>query len=482
MFGTAASWAGYEVPSDLWTSLFRHGPQPLLPKLRTLHHEETLESMVRTPREIGQGPIYFSELLYGPELREIEIDWGGWPCDKNRPTELVRAMSDVSPLVKCLILSSSMKLDLYAREWFKPGLLSCPEIGKLRQLVKFSSSSVCVGPAALVGLASIPTLQKLWLCVNAEEYDWDALPLGRHGDFFPAIAELALDEASFEWCTAFLHIVTSPSLQRLDISNYQGEQAPSILFQALCVSLGEHPSRGAVRSLSITTGRAQDRALTEIYTSQNVAPLLTLSALRHLFVSGSFQVILEDAMLDEMARAWPNIEDLRFSWEWNCYPYIRRPDGVNYPKVTLGGLLTLAQHCPHLTSLTLAVDMHSVPDLDGQRPPVALCADHAPPLNDLDFTGSAFESADAAAVSAFFSLVFPQIRRWNAGGTEWPTMCGLYQTFVDIRWQERGHAHRGRTRPRSWRADSEEYVHETSDSDSSDGGWLQGDYAPMNGL
>ncbi|OJT02409.1 hypothetical protein TRAPUB_7062 [Trametes pubescens] len=227
---------------------------------------------------------------------------------------------------------------------------------------------------------------------------------------------------------------------------------------------------------------AQDGASTEIYTSQNVAPLLTLSALRQLFVSSLFQVILDDAMLDEMSRAWPNIEDLRFNWHYCYRPHIRRPNGANYPKATLGGLLPLAQHCPHLTSLALAVDMHPTPDLDGQRPPVALCADYAPPLDMFDFTGSAFETGNAAAVAAFFSLVFPQIRGWSSGDTEWPEMCSLYRTFVDIRWQERGHARRGGTRPRSWRADSEESEHYSGDSDSSGGGWLQGDYVPMNGL
>ncbi len=63
MFGTVNSWAGYDIPSELWTSLFRHGPQPLLPNLRTLHHEETRKSMVQT-RELGNGPVDFSELLY----------------------------------------------------------------------------------------------------------------------------------------------------------------------------------------------------------------------------------------------------------------------------------------------------------------------------------------------------------------------------------------------------------------------------------
>lgn len=459
---------GYQISSDLWTAVLRHSPKPLFPNLQRLQHVET-DYDYRREHILERGPVYLSELFCGPGLKEADIDYGGWPSDERRPTELVRAMAHASPRMEDLELSAGVGIHTRLRR-HEAASLSCPEIVQLHHLVRLSAFTVYVAPAALVGLASLPRLRELLLHVNPEEYDWDDLRHARKrcGISFPALEDLELYEISLEWCVAFMHTVTSSSLWRVKVDGRGGTTVPSILLEALCASLAENPSQDTIQVLSINIGPGcntktvkrssekgfvfQKTALVEIHHPHPIVPLLSLSALRWLALGRTCQAIADDAVLDAMTWAWPNLESLAFCWPDG--PGYRLEDVAYYPQATFYGVLLLARHCPRLTTLELAVDMRCIPDFDAWRwgPPVALCADDAPPLKSFELAGSVFRESDALPVAAFLSLVFPHLHTLGSPfGTTWPEMEALYRKFLAVRRQERDPAlrpRRGRPRER----------------------------------
>lgn len=458
--GRVSSFPRYQISSDLWAAVLHCAPKPLFPNLRTLRHIET-DYGYRRERELDRGPVYLSELFWGPELRETHIDFCGWPSDKHRPTELVRTMALASPRIEVLSLRDEVSLPLDMQALCKPGLLSCPEIGRLHYLVKFSMDHVAVAPAALAGLASLPRLRELLLHVNPAEYGWDDLPHGRYGDFFPALTNLRLHTIHFEWCIAFMHAVTSPSLWRLKIDSFSGLERPWFLLEALCASVGEHPSCRTIQVFSIDTGPgcpsrrvdkvAEDELIfsriapADIYHPHPIAPVFSLSALRWFAIGSTWPVIADDDMLDAMTWAWPNLESLAFNWPSGAHRADRKPEDVDFPRATLSGVLSLARYCPRLIYLELAVDMRYIPDFDAWRwPPISLSPDYEPPLKSFHTEGSVFRASDTLPLAAFFSLVFPRLSpyalRSPLGSYTWLEMENLYRLFSRVRQQERGPA------------------------------------------
>lgn len=239
----AQLFSNYEIPFDVLVRLLHYGPQPLLPNLRSLHYSEIYWYNRYEPGVAGRGPLYRSEPLFGPMLKEVTIKYGDWPSDEMRPTEVVRSLSYRSPSIESITMYQP-GLCHPSHGSSRPARLVGPTIGTFVHLVKLDSRTLFTSPTAFLALGSLTKLQELALCVDPKEYYWGALPHGRHGSLFPALEDLSLFRIPLEWCTAFIDIISSSSLWSVAINYQESDPAalPGMLLEALCASIGSHPS------------------------------------------------------------------------------------------------------------------------------------------------------------------------------------------------------------------------------------------------
>ncbi|OJT14699.1 hypothetical protein TRAPUB_8752 [Trametes pubescens] len=305
-----------------------------------------------------------------------------------------------------------------------------------------------VGPDALAALGSLPHLQDMLLHVDPADYTWDALQHGRPASFFPALTKLTLHDIAFEWCAAFLNTVTSDVLQKLHIRTRDPHcNAPDgLLFEALCVAIGSLPSGATLHDIDIRSPRLAD-VNRPAYPPRHIAPLTGLKgALRRLYVRGPCQIEVDDATLEAMAHAWPDIREITLPWlthpehlddvtydEEQSEPW--DPEETYLPKATLAGLAALARGCPHLTDLVHTFDMRFIPELDERRRRSRVRAPRpeALALERLSVEGSVFD--DPIGVSAFLALACPRLRK--VGGDDWYDVSWYYASFLRIREQEK---------------------------------------------
>lgn len=245
----------------------------------------------------------------------------------------------------------------------------------------------------------------------------------------------------------------------MKIDSFSGLERPWLLLEALCASVGEHPSCRTIQVFSMDTAspecptRRVDKVAEEeitfsritpadIYDPHPIASAFSLSALRWFAIGCTWPVIADDDMLHAMTWAWPNLESLTFNWPSGAHRTDRTPEDVDFPRATLHGVLLLARYCPRLTSLELAIDMRYIPDFDAWRwPPVSLHPDYKPPLKAFNTEGSVFRESDALPLAAFLSLVFPRLTPHalrDPLGSIWLEMESLYRLFSRVRRQERG--------------------------------------------
>lgn len=439
----AQLFSNHEIPFDILVKLLHHGPQPLLPNLRLLTYSEIYWLNKNEPVVSGRGPLYRSEPLFGPRLKEVDIDFGDWPSDELRPTEVVWSLSYRSPLVESITISQH-GICYHKHDLSRSARLVGPAIGTLVHLVKFDSRMVFTSPPALWALGSLPKLQELAVYVDPTEYHWDALPHGRCSNPFPALKGLSLVSVPLEWSVAFMGIVSSPSLRTVDIKFQDSNTAVvhGMLLEAFCTSIANHPSGDSVQEISFNLDVWGDsRKTTQVYLSQHISPLLSLPALQKLSVHGSSVVVVNDAFLDAVTWSWPNLRSLQIYWPTsNIGRTGIGPGELGYPEATLAGVLLLVRYCPRLISLNFPVDMRSVPSLNRHRPPVTLWPSYESPLETFCPTGSSFRADDAAALAMFLSVIFPHLKSF---GFPWQDddncakVMGLHRQCLMIRWQER---------------------------------------------
>ncbi|OJT06376.1 hypothetical protein TRAPUB_2777 [Trametes pubescens] len=343
----------------------------------------------------------------------------------------------------------------------KTGLLYGSDIGLFAHLTSFSSRSVRVAPDALLALGRLPCLESLLLHVNSDEYTWNALPHERGAVFFPVLLQLTLHKIDFEWSTAFLNLLTTPSLHALSIRSPADPLPTPIVFNALCAAIGRLPSASSITDIFVTIGGIlfEQRICCghEIYWSEDIAPLFSLrTALRRLIITGQCVIVVDDVALAAMVENWPHIVELVLTWAWNIDirpQAARSPEDDDFPYATAWGLLRLAQRCPRMTKLALAVDLRLAPPPDSQRehpiiPPVPLSGNSVPALVEFDARGSLL--GDTVGVASFLSLVFPGLEIILPLEPGWWEMQRLYRWLVRVRAQERAFGQKsGRLRQRA---------------------------------
>ncbi|KZT37850.1 hypothetical protein SISSUDRAFT_818032 [Sistotremastrum suecicum HHB10207 ss-3] len=91
-------------------------------------------------------------------------------------------------------------------------------------------------------------------------------------------------------------------------------------------------------------------------------PLLALSNIRDFGFHTDIPFSLSDEEIDDIAQAWPQLEEFLF-----CKDALYTD--VEGPELTLWGLISFAEHCPRLRTLTLPISAKIEPDLDPTETP-----------------------------------------------------------------------------------------------------------------
>ncbi len=239
--------------------------------------------------------------------------------------------------------------------------------------------------------------------------------------------------------------VSSPSVDQLDISSTPSHSGPFERLEAFA----RHPSRKALRVLYYNGWLGESCDLSSAFNS-----LLALPSITNIFLETSSIVMLRDETLQAMAHAWPRLQlldlrpmDPRVSFENDVVL-------LQYP-ATLHDLYALAQHCPSLRAIYLAVDPRfnrstRADDADatdwnnGDFPPVAPKSSAVTEL-----CVGFIETEHPVQVAGILSAMFPRLDIVNYGDPQgeysspgWAEVNRVLRVFKGVREQERSWARR----------------------------------------
>lgn len=316
---------------------------------------------------------------------------------------------------------------------------------------------VTLDEIALVHIAGLPQLEDLQLQSYIPPLNSERLSRLIPVPAFPALRLLEIIGDTIESAFSLVAHISSVQFDELHINTSQCTS--SYAWKEAFITLEHLPSRQNLSSISLWQRDNRppvpvSMADKYILDPETIAPLLNFGNLVNLSLQPFFGLDLDDPMVHRMAVAWPFLETLELGAE-RAAP---RP-----PRATLRSLVYLAEHCPNLHSLQLAIDATDpVPRFTRPR--------KTHPRHRLGYfhTGPS-PITSPAAVAAFLSNSFAAIRFGHRGDNDterpWNEVSRLFRVFRSVRAAE----------ARCWTAeypDSDGWSsgNETSDEEGSDDG------------
>ncbi|KAJ7673785.1 hypothetical protein DFH06DRAFT_749976 [Mycena polygramma] len=203
---------------------------------------------------------------------------------------------------------------------------------------------------ALDYLGTLSTLTQLYI---VEPMDFKE-SLADAGPPFPSLTNLGFSTNDVAAASAFMRALTS-SLVSIEMA-----LVGAVTVQDLCAlygALASLPSPLALHSLCLRFpfqfGQTPFMGPSYVVGDVALKQLFCFANLTELSLESPQGFDLDDAVILEMATAWPRIVSLRLA-------PIRRTSPIT-PRLTLEGFRLLARHCPELMDLSIAVDASSVP-------------------------------------------------------------------------------------------------------------------------
>ncbi|KAJ7748374.1 hypothetical protein B0H16DRAFT_1420667 [Mycena metata] len=215
--------------------------------------------------------------------------------------------------------------------------------------------SLCtLDQSAFVHLANLPSLRSLTLRTCRV-----LTPITGEAAKFPVLDRLTLCSAPFVAVLAFICTLSNSSPLETFVVHLAAHPSAPYLMQ-LYAALNDHLRPSSLRNLSIITDSSASKPSPEFsgIPFATIRHLLYFPNLHTLKLCGPFGIDIDDSAVLSMARAWPELTSLAL-----CATYL--PRRKLHP--TLLSLLYLAEHCPKLESLELAVDASAIPTIDAER-------------------------------------------------------------------------------------------------------------------
>jgi hypothetical protein len=285
---------------------------------------------------------------------------------------------------------------------------------------------------ALINLGGLPCLSRL-LCTLARDTILAPITLS-NSSWFPVLSRLSIRPKDLTSCSFLVETLSSVPIGTI-IVTYAGVHDPLGSRRLLDAMNKCNPS--TLASIELKHTFVSPSAHTpNILAIENIRPLFVFSALYSVDLIFWDEVDIDDAGMEELAKAWPQLS----SFSMKIYHTIDRK-----PRVTLAGLIPLVKHCRDLLEIVITVNACEV-DVSESRPGKGAVNTE---IDTLCVGDSPIE--DPVAVAAFLSDIFPAVNTIDnqlnqlPENSKWSQVADLIPTFVSIRRQERNHSSGDRT-------------------------------------
>lgn len=231
-------------------------------------------------------------------------------------------------------------------------------LGKLRHLRHFATS-MTLEKQHIAYLAAMPKLTNLSLALfmNLAENPFLSNNLAISPPF-QALDTLVLDVKHLELATGCLKLLETPTLRKLGITTYMWQDDSTIERCFHAVAKQEFIRELTVCVASNAAGLLPTMAV-QGQCNMNVRSISTLFSLSHLqslslhaLDKARFETDLDDSGVIAMAEAWPQLHSLTIVQGSFAPRHMQLPPA----RTTMGSLLALRDHCPHLAGLSISLD------------------------------------------------------------------------------------------------------------------------------
>ncbi|KAJ7140942.1 hypothetical protein C8R44DRAFT_692839 [Mycena epipterygia] len=465
------------LPSDLWElEEVEEGPpgllasgtnklrfrRPIVPSdwTRVFFYAVYVKTLVQDSRSPVTAEIYAALSLSLPKH----------PLFPNIRNLIWRTEDDIFPYIRILVGDKlkSIVLDMHGSEIIRSSLLpSLTTFHPKLTHVEFDPTMLPGHPSMVMGaiysaicswnyleklgvttldlpsmlhLARLPNLK----CLSLFRFpDWAMTKefqagVASTGPVFAALRELST-YSPIAPITVFLDVIDPDALDNVDLTILTSTLTEH--WQTLNTSLARKSSK-TLTKLSLkqiyNAPDHDDYTPERMLTPDSLRPLLSFANLAQVTINAPYGIDIDDALLKQMALAWPQLEKLDLA------PVVQH---VRYaPQITLPGLIPLAQHCPLLASLALVLNATDTDPYSKEKPGGGVCNRS---LVDLDVVESPLTSP--GAVASFLSAIFPNLQRvanreelmrnpdaadWEDNMFNWETVSSLVQVISSARAQE----------------------------------------------
>ncbi|KAJ6596314.1 hypothetical protein DFH09DRAFT_1024146 [Mycena vulgaris] len=280
----------------------------------------------------------------------------------------------------------------------------------------------------LLHIATLPQLQELHMQCYVPPNTPECLRALLPARCFPVLRHLDIVSDTLQSASSLIAHISSTRLREVHINADQC--APSSTWKEAFNILAQLPSHAHLASLSLCQRSNVPPIPVNIVEKyilgpQTISPLLSLGSLTNLLLQPFYGLDLDDETLHQMAAAWPRLEILELGGE-RATP---RP-----PRATLRALVYLAEHCPTLHSVQLALDATDpVPRFSRPR--------HTRPAHMLGYLHTGPSPINTPSlVAAFLSDIFAAIAFGHRPDTDanraWNEVAQLFQVFRSVRAAE----------------------------------------------
>jgi hypothetical protein len=296
---------------------------PLLPNLRELRWNSW-----------DEDTFIFIRLFLGPHITRLNVRMQRE--DMFTRLSLLRTLTARYPSLEHLHLS-------YDEMW-KP---DSDHLNAVSRVISGWSQlrRLAVGPLSQDGLYHVATLPALEELELRKAIAHVSLPFSWSSTirFFPCLKDLFVTCDQLSFACALVKTMSSSPLLSINIAS---DDALDSHRQELIDALPNACSHSSLRFISIEEGEGE----IEFDTLIDIKPLFVFSSLTSVTLSIRAALDLDDASIKNMAKAWPHITSL-----------VLKEDRDIDPRITLSGLVSLAQYCPELQRLSIPLDARSVP-------------------------------------------------------------------------------------------------------------------------
>jgi hypothetical protein len=376
------------------------GPRVLLPNLKELNWYQSDDTI-----------FPFIQLFLAPNITNVDLGLTGSPLIR---LSLLASLNVLYPSLTHLKLGYSLRSFGGDAERYKEAI-SAAICGwrELKYLSTYALSSNGLRHAAM-----LPNLEMLYLFDIKDAYP-PGLPLPGNTSAFRALSylEIYCDKPTF--CTGIVRAMSNGILEKVMLE--YGVPATSLDWMEFLTALDEHCGHTSLLEIHASSSNYPsievDQAPDFIIRATHLKPLFSFRRLTDVYLHPCGFFDLDDADVQSIAMAWPDIQILYLDGK------LEGPEGPERPRATLSGLTSFAEHCKKLCNLTIAVDATVIPIL---KPGPKISSES---LTELHVLHSPI--AQPKQVAAFLSDLFPNLLFISNSDRDFRIDQGIDEVEVD---------------------------------------------------